>query len=124
VSEQDFKLLGGRFSENNLPPEYKHLTRYFQSKLSRTFLFYYFDFWPLAQFKTIQFFCDNFIDHTGYCCSASRLRFLIDKLQLLMKVTDKAKEDLNFALLDKIVSGKFRPSYIDFKNKRDILRKS
>ncbi len=115
MSKEDFKLLGGRFGENNLPPEYQHLSKYFQSKLSRTFLFYYFDFWSLAEFKTIKFFCDNFVDHTGYACSEQRLRFLVNKLQLLIEATDKAKEDLNFVLLDKIVTGKFRPSSFDFR---------
>lgn len=112
----DLKLLRGEFDKENLPPEYEHLIKYFQSKLSRALLFYYFDFSSLIKFKSIKYFCDNFVDHTGYCCSESRLRFLVKKLELLMTATDRAKQDFNFELLEKIVSGKFREklSGIDF----------
>lgn len=110
MSALDLKLLGGEFFAWNFPPEFQYLTKYFRTDLGRTFAFYYLTFSGLIELRNIKFFLDNFVDHTGFCCSEQRLRYLLKRLQYLLNAAKKAEQDFDLEAIEKIKIGKFRLS--------------
>lgn len=105
----DLALIGGKFTENNLPPERQFLIKYFQSPVTKCFLFYFFAFNKLLD-VSVENMSRNFVDHTGNYISKQRLRFLVAKTRILIEAIEQAERDLDLPLVDKIKSGKFRPN--------------
>jgi len=108
LSDLDFKLLGGRFINNNLSPEFSYLYKYFKSELCRAFVVYYLSFSELIKQQNIMFFVSAFIDHTGYKCSRSRLYFLVNRLQYLISATKEAENNFDLTTIELIKSGRYK----------------
>ncbi len=106
-TELSLKLLGGAFLQKELPPDFSYLNKYFHSETTKAFANYYVVFNSLLEENTIQFFLDNFVDHTGFNQKHSVLRRLINRLKYIIAEKEKAELNLDFDTLDKIKSGDF-----------------
>jgi hypothetical protein len=107
LSELDFKLIGGEFLEPSLPPDKQYLFKYFAPGIPRTLLCYDLEFHPLKK-RSIKFFLNNFIDHTGLVCSEQRLRYLLKKLSYLRQAIQQAEAMLDLDALNNIKVGKWK----------------
>jgi hypothetical protein len=103
----DCKLLGEKYLDTNLSPEFLYLHKYFKSDLCKAFVSYYLAFSELTDYSII-FFINAFIAHTGYKCSEQRLRFLLKRLQFIIDKLREAEANFDLVIVEKIKSGKYK----------------
>lgn len=103
----DCKLLGEKYLDTNLSPEFLYLHKYFKSELCKAFVSYYLLFNELTNYSII-FFINAFISHTGYKCSEQRLRLLLKRLQFIIAKLKEAEVVFDLVIVEKIKSGKYK----------------
>lgn len=98
VSKRDLNFLSRDFENLEIPKDKKYLLNYFRKEVQQAFLKYFFVFGDYS----------NFVDHTGHYCQQRWLKILHQKLIDLESIHNDAKKNLDFSLLTKIESGKFK----------------
>ena len=101
----DAKLISGLF-DRDVPPEQHHLFKYFKSEMGRALVGYYFGFADLRK-QSDSYFCECFVDHTGYYASIQRLRYLLKRIDRLVNGLKKAEEEFDLKTMERIKNGKF-----------------
>src|SRR5581483_3046467 len=100
----DVNLLSRKHLRNNIPHESQYLLKYFGTGLGKAFLFYYFQFKDLIEFRDYWFFIRNFKDHTGFVCSEQLMWIYYKKLKNIEKQVEEARYNFDFKRLDEILN--------------------
>ena len=98
VEDPELFFISGKMFDVDIPKEQKWLLKYFKVPVQRQFLFYYLtlgDPW-------------NFSVHTGYASSKRSLFRLRYKLEKLLDLHKKAKDNFDFELLTKLETGRYK----------------
>ena len=80
----------------SIPKEHSFLKNYFETKIQKQFLNYYYLFRDKTYFQ----------EHTGYKLTNSFLHKMASKFEWIMKEFSDAKKNLDFEKLSKIQSGR------------------
>ena len=98
MCDLELLFISGRLLETEIPKEKRYLLKYFRTSVRRTFLKYY-----LVVRNT-----DRFTNHTGVPCDKASLWKMVKRFHYLEEQHARAKSNLDFELLAKIETGKFR----------------
>ena len=88
--------------------ELSYLKYYFQTKLPVCFAKYYLEFGDMLESMSIGEFCQQFIDHTGLSATQSRLRYLLNRIQVIIAAEKKATDEFDLDTLMIIKDGKYK----------------
>ena len=94
--ERDCLFIGMRHQFLEIPKEKKFLLKYFRGKFQRQFLRYFIFFGDY----------ENFVDHTGFCCSKRWLKNLEKKYNDLIYMQNTSRSNIDLDRLTEIESGK------------------
>jgi hypothetical protein len=98
---RDVDFFAGNFFEQEIPKDKAFLKKYFKSESQRAFLKYYLVFGDYSCFTA----------HTGQAANHSYLFKQEVKLKHLLEVHKQAKSNMDFDLVWKIESGKYKYKY-------------
>jgi hypothetical protein len=105
----DLDFISGDFLYEDLPRERQYLAKYFVGPVERRFLVYYITFNKLYQKKEdFLTFYNNFISHTGHCCSTRWVRQLLARIVNIEEALDKASKDFDLSLVGMIKAGHYK----------------
>jgi len=96
--QKDLDLISGRFFDLELAKDQAYLRRYFASGIQFAFLRYYLVFGDV----------DLFTSHTGIFAEPKYVRRLVTKFHFLVEIRKHAKRNLDFDLLWRIESGRYK----------------
>ena len=105
--EEDLRLIGGEFITADLPHDKAWLARYFRSELLYRFVVYYVTFRNLTKRVSLRYYCQLFIDHTGWHCSIQLLCRTAARIKKLEAAVAKAEQDRDLATLTELKLGSY-----------------
>ena len=92
-------FLAGLFFEYDIPREKMFLLKYFRSPLENQFVKYH---------LCLNDGIDNFVDHTGYFCQKKWLKILRKRIESILALHQKYKQECDLSKLYEIENGKYK----------------
>lgn len=107
-TDLDLKIISGEFLYDDLPPGKEYLNKYFSGDIQTRFLVYYLSFQGLTNTHPLSYFCQCFVEHTGFVCDKKWTYKLLKKVICLEKAANKAQKNMDLETLTEIKNGNYK----------------